>query len=204
MNKEGSKKKGKGVFNLVDKVGPVSLSNESIAFDSSTGPSDTPLNLGPFENVFELTNDGIIGGNYVAEQGAELMTEIELSYVPDSSGQHYPLAGSEMNYGNMGQAYGAMSQTQNYTTYLNNMLGFNYGAFLSGLRSGRFFKDLIARLHISMEDLFTQAHNFIRADEVTRKINCETKNEEPLLEDTFKIIEELLENINKDMLLALP
>nr|GEX08899.1 hypothetical protein [Tanacetum cinerariifolium] len=39
------------------------------------------------------------------EQGAVLMTWIEPSYVPDSSGQHYPLAGSETNYGNMGQAY---------------------------------------------------------------------------------------------------
>nr|GEW41187.1 reverse transcriptase domain-containing protein [Tanacetum cinerariifolium] len=39
------------------------------------------------------------------------------------------------------------------------------GAFISGLRPGRFFKDLIARPPASMEDLFTQAHNFIRADE---------------------------------------
>ncbi|PWA61286.1 gag protein [Artemisia annua] len=39
------------------------------------------------------------------------------------------------------------------------------GAFISGLRPGRFFKDLIARPPKSMEDLFIQAHNFIRADE---------------------------------------
>ncbi|PWA55873.1 reverse transcriptase domain-containing protein [Artemisia annua] len=38
-------------------------------------------------------------------------------------------------------------------------------AFISGLRPGRLFKDLIARPPTSMEDLFTQAHNFIRADE---------------------------------------
>ncbi|GKE02767.1 hypothetical protein Tco_1390750, partial [Tanacetum coccineum] len=45
------------------------------------------------------------------------------------------------------------------------------GAFISGLRPGRFFKDLIARPPASMEDLFTQAHNFIRADEA----NAETR-----------------------------
>ncbi|GKC85474.1 hypothetical protein Tco_1141191 [Tanacetum coccineum] len=38
-------------------------------------------------------------------------------------------------------------------------------SFISGLRPRRFFKDLIARPPASMEDLFTQAHNFIRADE---------------------------------------
>nr|GEX08900.1 hypothetical protein [Tanacetum cinerariifolium] len=65
MNKEDSKKKGKDVFNLVDNVGPVPISNESIAFDASTSPSDIPPNLGPFENVFELTNGGIIDGNCV-------------------------------------------------------------------------------------------------------------------------------------------
>ncbi|GKB86407.1 reverse transcriptase domain-containing protein [Tanacetum coccineum] len=42
-------------------------------------------------------------------------------------------------------------------------------AFISGLRPGRFFKDLIARRPASMEDLFTQAHNFIRADEVNTR-----------------------------------
>nr|GEU39587.1 hypothetical protein [Tanacetum cinerariifolium] len=34
-------------------------------------------------------------------------------------------------------------------------------AFISRLRPGRFFKNLIARPPVSMEDLFTQAHNFI-------------------------------------------
>nr|GEV97115.1 hypothetical protein [Tanacetum cinerariifolium] len=107
------------------------------------------LTWGLFENVFELTNGGIIGGNYVVndlplkqsqtstfendykgqvnvEQCAEMMTRIEPSYAPNSSGQHYPLAGPETNYGNIGQAYGAMSQTQDYTMYLKNMSGLNY------------------------------------------------------------------------------
>ncbi|PWA39994.1 gag protein [Artemisia annua] len=43
--------------------------------------------------------------------------------------------------------------------------GMMTGAFISGLRPGRLFKDLIARPPASMEDLFTQAHNFIWADE---------------------------------------
>ncbi|PWA71117.1 retrotransposon gag domain-containing protein [Artemisia annua] len=43
--------------------------------------------------------------------------------------------------------------------------GMMTGAFISGLRPGRLFKDLIARPPTSMEDFFTQAHNFIRADE---------------------------------------
>ncbi|GJU56931.1 hypothetical protein Tco_1234697 [Tanacetum coccineum] len=47
--------------------------------------------------------------------------------------------------------------------------GMMTGAFISGLRPGRFFKDLIARPPASMEDLFTQAHNFIRADEANTK-----------------------------------
>nr|GEX30738.1 hypothetical protein [Tanacetum cinerariifolium] len=99
--------------------------------------------------MFELTNGGIIGGNYMVndlplkqsqtstfendykgqvnvEQCAEMMTRIEPSYAPNSSGQHYPLAGPETNYRNMGQAYGAMLQTQDYTMYLNNMSGLNY------------------------------------------------------------------------------
>ncbi|GJZ18850.1 hypothetical protein Tco_0555440 [Tanacetum coccineum] len=39
--------------------------------------------------------------------------------------------------------------------------GMMTGAFISRLCPGRFFKDLIARPPASMEDLFTQAHNFI-------------------------------------------
>nr|GFB17817.1 hypothetical protein [Tanacetum cinerariifolium] len=61
------------------------------------------------------------------EQGVDMMTGIKPSYVPSSSDQCYPLAGSEKNHGNTGQAYEAMSQTQDYTAYLNNMSGFNYG-----------------------------------------------------------------------------
>nr|GEV12222.1 hypothetical protein [Tanacetum cinerariifolium] len=63
--------------------------------------------------------------------GAEMMIEIQPSYVPHSIGQHYPFAGSKTKYGNMGQAYGAMSQMQDYTVYLNNMSGLNYGNPLS-------------------------------------------------------------------------
>nr|GEU71190.1 reverse transcriptase domain-containing protein [Tanacetum cinerariifolium] len=35
------------------------------------------------------------------------------------------------------------------------------GAFISGLHPGRLFKDLIAKPPTSLEDLFTQTHNFI-------------------------------------------
>ncbi|PWA86423.1 hypothetical protein CTI12_AA044060 [Artemisia annua] len=57
------------------------------------------------------------------------------------------------------------------------------GAFINGLRPGRLFKDLIARPPTSLEDLFTQTHNFIRAEEANnenrlrepRQGNCETK-----------------------------
>nr|GEV76748.1 hypothetical protein [Tanacetum cinerariifolium] len=80
--------RGKGVFNLVDKVGPVPLRNESITFDSSTGPSNIPPNLGPFDNYVDDYK-----GQVKAEKGVEVMTRIEPSYVPDSSGQHYHLAG---------------------------------------------------------------------------------------------------------------
>ncbi|GJY13911.1 hypothetical protein Tco_0383220 [Tanacetum coccineum] len=43
--------------------------------------------------------------------------------------------------------------------------GMMTGAFISELRLGWLFKDLIARPPKSMEDLFTQAHNFIKVDE---------------------------------------
>ncbi|GKB99069.1 reverse transcriptase domain-containing protein [Tanacetum coccineum] len=39
--------------------------------------------------------------------------------------------------------------------------GMMTGAFISGLRSGRLFKDLIAQPPLSLEDLYTQANNFI-------------------------------------------
>ncbi|GJS84226.1 hypothetical protein Tco_0750767 [Tanacetum coccineum] len=47
--------------------------------------------------------------------------------------------------------------------------GMMMGAFISGLCLGRLFKDLIARPPASMEDLFMQAHNFIRSDEANTK-----------------------------------
>ncbi|PWA40091.1 retrotransposon gag domain-containing protein [Artemisia annua] len=50
-----------------------------------------------------------------------------------------------------------------------------YGAFISGLRPGRLFKDLIARPPTSLEDLFTQTHNFIRAEDA----NNENRLREP-------------------------
>nr|GEX42501.1 hypothetical protein [Tanacetum cinerariifolium] len=43
------------------------------------------------------------------------------------------------------------------------------GAFISGLRPGRLFKDLIAKLPTSLEDLFTQTHNFIRAEDANNE-----------------------------------
>ncbi|GJR10203.1 reverse transcriptase domain-containing protein [Tanacetum coccineum] len=45
------------------------------------------------------------------------------------------------------------------------------GAFISGLRSGRMFKDLIAKPPTSLEDLFTQTNNFIRAEDANNE-NC--------------------------------
>nr|GEY17753.1 retrotransposon Gag domain-containing protein [Tanacetum cinerariifolium] len=57
------------------------------------------------------------------------------------------------------------------------------GAFISDLRPGRLFKDLIARPPTSLEDLFTQTHSFIRAEDANnqnrlrepRQANRETK-----------------------------
>ncbi|GJX61691.1 gag protein [Tanacetum coccineum] len=44
-------------------------------------------------------------------------------------------------------------------------------AFISGLRPGRLFKDLIAKPPTSLEDLFTQTPNFIRAKHANNE-NC--------------------------------
>ncbi|GKA48059.1 hypothetical protein Tco_0741017 [Tanacetum coccineum] len=49
------------------------------------------------------------------------------------------------------------------------------GAFISGLRRGRLFKDLIARPLTSLEDMFTQTHYFIRAENA----NNENRLREP-------------------------
>nr|GEZ68433.1 hypothetical protein [Tanacetum cinerariifolium] len=57
-------------------------------------------------------------------------------------------------------------ETLHMTDRLDGMMT---SAFISGLRPGRFFKDLIARPPASMEDLFTQAYNLIRVDEANMK-----------------------------------
>ncbi|GJV97069.1 reverse transcriptase domain-containing protein [Tanacetum coccineum] len=49
------------------------------------------------------------------------------------------------------------------------------GAFISGLRPRRLFKDLIARPPTSLEDLFNQTHNFFRAEDA----NNENRLREP-------------------------
>nr|GEX01201.1 reverse transcriptase domain-containing protein [Tanacetum cinerariifolium] len=52
------------------------------------------------------------------------------------------------------------------------------GAFISGLRPGRLFKDLIARPPSSMEELFTLVNSFVRAEEANIKNRlCESKLE---------------------------
>nr|GEV98864.1 hypothetical protein [Tanacetum cinerariifolium] len=165
----------KGVSNLVDKA----------------GPSDIPPNLG----VFELTNGGIIGGNCVvsdlplkkswtstfendytcqvkAKHGAEMITEIQPSYALDSSGQQYPLVGSETNYGNMGQAYGAMSQTQDYTAYLNNMSGLNYGNPLSNEGSA----EPLAVYQKMVENLTSSLHQTEGMLDMALAMNRSTQN----------------------------
>ncbi|GKE24539.1 reverse transcriptase domain-containing protein, partial [Tanacetum coccineum] len=52
------------------------------------------------------------------------------------------------------------------------------GAFISGMRPGRLFKDLIAKPPTSLEDLFTQTNNFIRVKDV----NNENRLREPRME----------------------
>nr|GEX51306.1 hypothetical protein [Tanacetum cinerariifolium] len=52
-------------------------------------------------------------------------------------------------------------------------------AFISGLRPGRLFKDLIAKPPTSMEDLFTQTKNFIRPEDANNE-NQEKKTMQPL------------------------
>ncbi|GKE41206.1 hypothetical protein Tco_1464611, partial [Tanacetum coccineum] len=120
----------------------------------SVGLSNVPPDLSPFENAFDLANSCITGrnnalsevplnqsctstfrndyeGHVKAEQGADMMTEIEPSYVSGSSDQRYPLAHSKINYGNTGQVYGATSQTQDYMAFFNKTSGFNYDNPLS-------------------------------------------------------------------------
>ncbi|PWA38695.1 hypothetical protein CTI12_AA570620 [Artemisia annua] len=79
--------------------------------------------------------------------------------------------------------------------------GMMTGAFISGLRPGRFFKDLIARPPKSMEDLFIQAHNFIRADEAN--IENRLRDSRWLKTDTAKATETPREDKETDMSLVL-
>nr|GEX63208.1 reverse transcriptase domain-containing protein [Tanacetum cinerariifolium] len=51
------------------------------------------------------------------------------------------------------------------------------GTFISGLRPGRLFKDLIAKSPMLLEDLFIQTHNFIRVEDA----NNENRFQEPRL-----------------------
>nr|GEY75442.1 hypothetical protein [Tanacetum cinerariifolium] len=150
----------------------------SILGETKLVPQIFLLTWGLFENVFELTNGGIIGGNYVVndlplkqsqtstfendyrgqvnvEQCAEMMTRIEPSYAPNSSGQHYPLAGPETNYGNIGQAYGAMSQTQDYTMMeeLTNSLYQTEGLLAMAQAMNEFMQNFVNGLRFDNESL---------------------------------------------------
>ncbi|PWA92900.1 gag protein [Artemisia annua] len=68
------------------------------------------------------------------------------------------------------------------------------GAFISGLRPGRLFKDLIAKPLTSLEDLFTQTHNFIRAEDA----NNENRLREPRRETKQHTIYKDLPRRQKD------
>ncbi|GKC41921.1 hypothetical protein Tco_1059643 [Tanacetum coccineum] len=61
------------------------------------------------------------------------------------------------------------------------------GAFISRLRPGRFFKDLIEHQFASMEDLFTQSHNFIRADEANTAIGQRIEEKKSKVPRTIKM-----------------
>ncbi|GJT91004.1 reverse transcriptase domain-containing protein [Tanacetum coccineum] len=61
-----------------------------------------------------------------------------------------------------------------------------YGAFISGLRPGRLFKDLIAKPPSSLEDLFTQTHNFIRAEDVNNENRLREPRRETKQHMTYK------------------
>lgn len=53
---------------MIDNVSSHPHTNENIVLDAATSPSDIPPNLGPFENVLELPDGGIIGGNSVVSE----------------------------------------------------------------------------------------------------------------------------------------
>ncbi|GJU45740.1 reverse transcriptase domain-containing protein [Tanacetum coccineum] len=66
--------------------------------------------------------------------------------------------------------------------------GMMTGAFISGLRPGRLFKDLIARPPLSLEDLYNQANNFIRVEEQTTKIGFVRQNVDLRITDPIQPI----------------
>ncbi|GJW34757.1 reverse transcriptase domain-containing protein [Tanacetum coccineum] len=69
-----------------------------------------------------------------------------------------------------------------------------FGAFISGMRPGRLFKDLIAKPLTSLEDLFTQTNNFIRAEDA----NNENRLREPRRETKQHVTYKDLPRRNKD------
>ncbi|GKC37251.1 hypothetical protein Tco_1049635 [Tanacetum coccineum] len=60
------------------------------------------------------------------------------------------------------------------------------GAFISGLRPRRLFKDLIAKPPTSLEDLFTQTHNFIRAEDTNNENRLREPRRETKQHMTYK------------------
>ncbi|PWA58033.1 hypothetical protein CTI12_AA405050 [Artemisia annua] len=74
------------------------------------------------------------------------------------------------------------------------------GAFISGLRPGRLFKDLIAKPPTSLEDLFTQTHNFIQAEDT----NNETRPREPRRETKQHMMYKDLPRRTKDKHVSRP
>ncbi|GKD03574.1 hypothetical protein Tco_1178548 [Tanacetum coccineum] len=60
------------------------------------------------------------------------------------------------------------------------------GVFISGLRPGHLFKDLISKPPTSLEDLFTQTHNFIRAEDANNKNHLREPHRETKQHMTYK------------------
>nr|GEU71194.1 hypothetical protein [Tanacetum cinerariifolium] len=60
------------------------------------------------------------------------------------------------------------------------------GAFISRLRSRRLFKDLIAKSTTSLEDLFTQTHNFIRVEDANNENHRRDPHRETKQHLTYK------------------
>ncbi|GJV25649.1 reverse transcriptase domain-containing protein [Tanacetum coccineum] len=74
------------------------------------------------------------------------------------------------------------------------------GAFISSMRPGRLFKDLIAKPPTSLEDLFTQTNKFIRAEEA----NNENRLQEPRRETKQHMTYKDMPRRNKDMHVSRP